>query len=54
VPQVRASAEKYIVPANAIVIAVGDRAKIQPELEKLNIGPVEIWNADARPEGGTK
>jgi zinc protease len=50
-PQVRAAAEKYIVPGNAIVIAVGDRQKIQPELEKLGIGPVEVWNADGVPEG---
>jgi zinc protease len=29
-------------PENLIVVAVGDRAKIQPELEKLNLGPIEL------------
>ncbi len=52
-PQVRAASQKYIVPGKAIVVAVGDRAKIQPELEKLNIGPVEIWTADAKPAAST-
>jgi zinc protease len=36
------AAADYIHPKNLIVVAVGDRAKIQPEMEKLNIGPVEI------------
>ena len=30
---------------NLILIAVGDRAKIQPELEKLYLGPIEIRDA---------
>ena len=30
-----------------IAVAVGDRAKIQPELEKLNLGTIQIRNADA-------
>jgi hypothetical protein len=28
------------------VIAVGDRARIEPELQKLNLGSVEIRSAD--------
>jgi hypothetical protein len=31
-----------------IVIAVGDRAKIEPELRKLNLGPVEIRTPDGK------
>jgi hypothetical protein len=38
------------VPGKAIVVAVGDRAKIEPELEKLDIGPAEVWSADGKPE----
>ncbi len=38
---------KYIAPDKTLFIVVGDRAKIGPELEKLNLGPIEIWNADA-------
>ena len=42
-------ARKYLVPEKLVVIAVGDRAKIEPELKKLNLGPVEIRDADGRP-----
>ena len=43
---VQAAARKYLQPDKMIVIAVGDRAKIEPELRKLNLGAVEIRNAD--------
>jgi zinc protease len=36
------AAKDYIHPDSLIVVAVGDRAKIQPDLEKLNLGPIEI------------
>jgi zinc protease len=36
------AAADYIHPQNLIVIAVGDRAKIQPDLEKLKLGPIEL------------
>jgi zinc protease len=39
----------YLVPANMVVIAVGDRAKIEPELRKLNLGTVEIRDAEGKP-----
>ena len=38
------AAADYVHPQNLIVIAVGDRAKIQPDLEKLNLGPIELRN----------
>ena len=40
--QVSTAAEDYIHPDNLIVVAVGDRAKIESGLEKLNLGPIEI------------
>src|SRR6185436_12953315 len=40
--QAQAAAEKYIKPETFVVVAVGDRSKIQPELEKLNLGTVEV------------
>ena len=43
--QAKAVAEKYLVPGKLVVVAVGDRAKIEPELRKLNLGPVEIRDA---------
>lgn len=43
------AALKYIHPENMIFVAVGDQAKIQPEIEKLNLGPVEEWSTDIEP-----
>jgi len=36
------AAQEYIHPQNLVVVAVGDRAKIEPGLEKLNLGPIEL------------
>jgi len=44
--QARAAAQNHIDPAKVIVIAVGDRAKILPALQRLNLGPVETRNAE--------
>jgi zinc protease len=38
-------ARKYMVPGEMVVVAVGDRAKIEPGLKKLNLGPIEIRTA---------
>jgi zinc protease len=46
---VRRVAEKYIVLDKLIVIAVGDRRRIEGELQKLNLGAVEVRNADGTP-----
>ncbi len=42
----QAVAKKYLVPEKMVTIAVGDRAKIEPELAKLSLGPVELRDAD--------
>ena len=47
--QTLAVSKKYLVPANMVVIAVGDRKVIEPELAKLNVGKVEIRDAEGRP-----
>jgi zinc protease len=47
--QAATTARRYIDPGKALVIAVGDKAKIGPELEKLNLGAVETWSPDAVP-----
>jgi zinc protease len=44
-----AVARKYLVPGRMIIVAVGDRAKIEAELKKLNLGPIEIRDAEGRP-----
>jgi zinc protease len=46
--QVRAAAERYLVPEKLIVVAVGDVARIRPGLAKLNLGAVEMRDADGR------
>jgi zinc protease len=47
--QVKAVADRYLVPEKLSVIAVGDRAKIGAELQKLKVGAVEVRDADGRP-----
>ncbi len=42
-------AKKYLKPANMIVIAVGDKTKIEPELKKLNLGPIKEFDFEANP-----
>ena len=41
---VEKTAVEYVHPENLIVVAVGDRAKIESGLEKLDLGPIEIRN----------
>jgi zinc protease len=40
---------KYLKPENMIVVAVGDKKKIEPDLEKLNLGPIEELDFEANP-----
>jgi len=47
--QTLAVSKKYLVPANMVVVAVGDRKVIEPGLAKLNVGKVEIRDAEGRP-----
>jgi zinc protease len=47
--QTLAVSERYLVPGKMVVIAVGDRAKIEPELRKLELGAVEIRDAEGKP-----
>jgi zinc protease len=42
----QAVAGKYLHPDRLILVCVGDRAKIEPELTKLDFGSVEIRDAD--------
>jgi zinc protease len=48
VGQVQTVAKKYILPENLIVLALGDRAKIEEEMKKLNLGKVEIRDTDGK------
>ena len=46
--QAQAVAQKYILPDKIIVLAIGDRAKIEEDMEKLNLGKVEIRDTDGK------
>lgn len=40
--QVQAVARKYLVPEKMVVVAVGERKKIEPQLRKLKLGTIEL------------
>jgi len=46
--QALAAAKKYLVAPNMVVVAVGDRKQIEPELRKLNLGAVEFRDTEGR------
>jgi zinc protease len=46
--QVQAVANKYLVPERMKVIAVGDQAKVLPQLKSLNLGQPELRDADGQ------
>jgi len=39
------AAEEYVHPENLLVIAVGDKSKIEQGLKDLKLGPVSTWTA---------
>ncbi|WP_109485613.1 M16 family metallopeptidase [Occallatibacter savannae] len=45
---VQQAADRYVHPDNVLLVAVGDRAKIEPGLKSLNLGPVEAWKGDEK------
>jgi len=40
------AAQKYLEPGRIAIVVVGDRAKIEPALRALNLGPVQILSID--------
>jgi zinc protease len=54
---VRSAAQKHVVPDRLLVVAAGDRAKIEPELQKLKLGAIEVRTPEGMlvsPAGGGK
>ncbi len=46
--EAQAVARKYLGLEKLIVVAVGDRAKIEPELRKLGLGAIEVMTPDGK------
>ena len=46
--QAQAAAQKYIQPDKITVVTVGDLAKIEADMKKLNLGKTEIRDADGK------
>jgi zinc protease len=47
--QVKGAADKHVVPDKLRVIAVGDRGRIAPGLQKMNLGAIEVRGTDGQP-----
>jgi zinc protease len=47
--EVEKTAQDHVHPGNLIVVAVGDRSKIRPQLEKLDLGPIELRDESGDP-----
>ncbi len=47
-------AAQYLSPENMVVVAVGDRSKIEPQLQKLEIGASEVRDFEGKPVGAAK
>jgi zinc protease len=50
-PQALAAAREVITTGRMLWVAVGDRAKIEPGLRELNLGPITVIDADGNPLG---
>ena len=46
--QAQAIAQKYIHPDKIVVLAIGDRSKIEEDLKKLNLGRVEFRDTEGK------
>ncbi len=50
-PAVNAAAKKYAVPAQTMMLLVGDRSKIEAGVRDLKVGDVVILDAEGKPAG---
>lgn len=45
---VQAAARRYLDPRRLVVVAVGERKRILPQLQKLKLGPVEVRDSEGQ------
>jgi zinc protease len=48
IAQVQEMSKKYLIPQKLIVIAVGDRKKIEPEMKALGLGEIQLRDAEGK------
>lgn len=46
--QAQAAAQKHVLPEKIVVLAIGDRSKIEEQMKKLNLGKVEIRDTEGK------
>lgn len=46
IDEIKAQAQAIIHPGSLTWLIVGDRAAIEPGIRELNLGPIEVWDAD--------
>jgi zinc protease len=47
--EVQQMAERHLAPDRMVIVIAGDRAKVEPELKKLELGTVEAQDVDGKP-----
>jgi zinc protease len=47
-PEVKRVATQYLRPESMVVVAVGDKAKIEPELKKLDLAPISYRDYEGK------
>jgi zinc protease len=50
---VAAVAKKHLTPERMVIVTVGDRSKIEPQLMKLNLGSMAYRDPDGKEISGT-
>ncbi len=47
--EILASTRKYLFPERLLIVAIGDRAKIVPQLTPLKLGAIAVWSPEGKP-----
>ncbi len=51
IAEVQRVAQKYLSPDKMVIVVVGDRSAVEPELKKLDLGPLEVYDANMQSVG---
>ena len=53
IEQIGAASKKYVQPAQASLLLVGDRAKIEAKVKALNLGEIVLLDNEGKPVAAT-